>query len=1198
MGLKHLTEMAGAKTSGARTAFALLCALAVCCSVMYITSDGETALEDAPHSTGSGQDTFKPRSVESVDVQKAGILYTKTPDTLKKGKEGRERLLTFLDKIEANIAKEVESRKADITAIRAQMAKNMEYNADARKKMKKMLLAKMAVNAKIAADNLHHAMRLTQRKFAKAAALENKRNKETIARSMKTREIMAKNKAEGAKELKEAVENQQRALATLDSATNAKIKKTNAHIAANAAQIKINAKKARSALDHAMNAFDNKMANIEAEAKKGRSKLAAQANAMDKKFRNWANNKIKEVTAQTAKEFHDVRATMAKDRAHADAALAHASSRMNAALNAAKLLQNKRFAQSVEDIAAAKKEANDRVAKFRTSFKTGILKLSGVVAHQTQKLNTRVTQLSAQITNNKLEQAKVNAAVDKEVKNMVKIGNDRYAAHLKKDKELKALMEKNKEATEKAMDSMALKFYAAIDAIKAQMKKDRASAEAGLSRETGALYDTLKKNKMAQDKANKELTEATRRAKLDAEAALKEAKAGFTEKVAGLHKTVDNLAQKHNAKIMKLTGVVAQNAIKDAAGRAELRKISAFNKSLLKNAVRDAIHKGEQRALQIEKKMKAVNKKTRADLNMRIDNEISKLSKSIHSQINELNLETKEARAQMKKEILYAVDSEAKLAKENLKKVVEWAEGEFSKLNTGLKAEKTKSEGERAALAASIAKEKKHAIGQINNAVAAQNKALLALTQETQQQIKKTNKNLAAAADQMIKNAKKVRAEMKANTAAINSSLEAARKSAAAELAAVSAASAARYNAVVKAVEDGVDEARKLADKKFSGVYIKMAEDRKHFDEGLAGAVTDLNDKIAAQSALEDARFSKTVKNLKAARAEAAKAVASARKEMTSGIAAATAMIKKVETRLNGDIQDVSAMVISDTAAQNRINKHVTAEIGRLVKFSDKAARGVIRKIMDENKAAAAEEVANLAKEANAEIKKARSKQAAYLLGFKKDLTEATEDLYGKLAKDSAAQQEALSSLKGSLATAKADAAAGLKEAKAVFASRVDSLTNAITANAKSFERGLERATGVVMEWKTSASKDRAAIRTLRKAMVADLDKNIVRAIQLGEAKAKAVQERSMENIATEKKALLTTISSSVENMADNVFKAVQEGRHKIADNFLSLKAYATTAADKITDYLAKGKGRNLASIGDLLQTVAVENVKVTPAQG
>merc|ERR1719473_413329 len=125
---------------------------------------------------------------------------------------------------------------------------------------------------------------------------------------------------------------------------------------------------------------------------------------------------------------------------------------------------------------------------------------------------------------------------------------------------------------------------------------------------------------------------------------------------------------------------------------------------------------------------------------------------------------------------------------------------------------------------------------------------------------------------------------MKANTAAINASLEAARKAAVAQLAAVSAASAARYNSVVKAVEDGVSNARKLADQKFSAVYIKMADDRKPFDEELAGAVTGLNDKIAAQSALEDARFSKTVKNLADARKTAAEAVASARKDMTADL--------------------------------------------------------------------------------------------------------------------------------------------------------------------------------------------------------------------------------------------------------------------------------------------------------------------------
>merc|ERR1712023_139499 len=430
MGLKHLTEMAGAKTSGARTAFALLCALAVCCSVMYITSDGETALEDAPHSTGSGQDTFKPRSVESVDVQKAGILYTKTPDTLKKGNEGRERLLTFLDKIEANIAKEVASRKKDIAAIRVQMAKNMA-------------LAKMAANAKKAKADLDEAMRQTQEKFAKAAKLENKRQRQTLRRAKKTREIMRKNKKEGAKNLAAAVANQQRALATLAQATNARIKSTNKHIAANAATIKANAKKARKDLEKAMGRFDKKMANVNEEAKKGRSKLAAQAADQDKKFRQWANNKIKSIAAKTSAQFAKVRGKMAADRHHADMALSHTASHMNAALNAAKALQDKRFAQTVSDIAEAKKEANDRVNSFKTSFKADILHLSGVVNEQSAKLNARVTQLAGTVKSNREEQAHLNAQVNAELKRMVKTGNDRYAEHLKKDKELHALMKKN-----------------------------------------------------------------------------------------------------------------------------------------------------------------------------------------------------------------------------------------------------------------------------------------------------------------------------------------------------------------------------------------------------------------------------------------------------------------------------------------------------------------------------------------------------------------------------------------------------------------------------------------------------------------------------------------------------------------------------------------------------------------------------------
>merc|ERR1719478_236196 len=218
------------------------------------------------------------------------------------------------------------------------------------------------------------------------------------------------------------------------------------------------------------------------------------------------------------------------------------------------------------------------------------------------------------------------------------------------------------------MDDMSQKFYAQLADIKAQMKKDRAHAEHSLSTNTGALFKTLADNQQAQDAVNKELTEATRRAKLDAAAALKEAKEGFTSKVAALHETVKANEKKHNKKVMDLTGVVAANAIKDAQGRAELKKISDFNKNQMKKAVADAVHKGEQRALQIEKKMKDINSKTRAAMNNRITTEIGTLSKSIHSQIDELNLQTKEARAQMKEEIQFALTSAAKFAKEDLKK--------------------------------------------------------------------------------------------------------------------------------------------------------------------------------------------------------------------------------------------------------------------------------------------------------------------------------------------------------------------------------------------------------------------------------------------------------------------------------------------------------------------------------------------------
>merc|ERR1739848_697496 len=546
----------------------------------------------------------------------------------------------------------------------------------------------------------------------------------------------------------------------------------------------------------------------------------------------------------------------------------------------------------------------------------------------------------------------------------------------------------------------------------------------------------------------------------------------------------------------------------------------------------------------------------------------------------------------MRKEVLYAIKSAAAIAKANLKKKVAWAEAQFASLHKGLSAEEKKGGAARAALSASIARNKKHVIDQIGDAVATQQRALLGLKEETAKKIKKTNRNISAHAEQMAKNARIVAAQMRSDTAAINAKLEAARKAAVVELGAVSAASAARYNKVVKTVENGVEAARKWSNRRFGKVYEKMAKDRATLDRDLAASVANLNDQLAKQSALADSRFSKTVKNINAARIAAAKDLQNARKYFTTEIVALTSKIKQQETRLRGDIQVVSAMVISDKA--NKIVKIANARHSSNVR-----ARGMLRKLMDQNKAAAQEEVAALAKSSYAALAKTRHRQAGYVRSFAKDLTKATKKLHITLNKASANQEQFLAGMKKKLAYTQAASAGELRATKAMFKSRVNTLVNAITANAARAQRGIRHLTKVARNWKHADAADRKLIRVQRSAMKNDLDKALARAIQLGEARAKAVEERANENIAVTKKGLASQIAVQVENMADNVFRLVQGNRQKIADNYLSLKAYAATAADKITDYLSKGKGRNLMSVGDLLQTVAaLSTVKAHAAAG
>merc|ERR1712225_130680 len=417
---------------------------------------------------------------------------------------------------------------------------------------------------------------------------------------------------------------------------------------------------------------------------------------------------------------------------------------------------------------------------------------------------------------------------------------------------------------------------------------------------------------------------------------------------------------------------------------------------------------------------------------------------------------------------------------------------------------------------------------------------------------------------------------------------------------------AARQKAALKFAATQLQIAEKESEQKFGKAYEKLASNRARYDKKLGAAVTGLNDALAKQAALADSRFSKTVKDLNSARQQATNQVRQLRKDFATQMATVTAEVKNVETRLVGEIAVVSGEVISNRANQIRVNRRVSAELKRIVRVSDrrysasKRARGKLKLLMDENKAAASAEVASLATSLKNKLAKARGRNARNRREMAKDLSKATRALYERMSNMQKRNEKNSAAHRGATAAAAMASANALKRAKGQFASKISMLTNVAAANAKRAQRDLQRVTGVVHNIAKAAAADRKLIRDQTKAMEADLNKSIVRAIAIGEARAKAVEQRINENLKKTKRYLQTELSEGIDRAADNVFKIVNGKRQKMGDNYLSLKAYAVASADLVVDYRRKGKnGRNLSSVGDLLQTVAsLGAVKPPKAEG
>merc|ERR1712072_1100020 len=810
------------------------------------------------------------------------------------------------------------------------------------------------------------------------------------------------------------------------------------------------------------------------------------------------------------------------------------------------------------------------------------------------------------VRSNRAAQAKVNANVNAEMGRMIKLGNKRYKQHLKSDIELQKLIQKGQAETNRKLDRMAMSFNQALASVRRQLAKDRKHAENKLKKSTGGVWAALWKNQAMQAKKNAAMAAATRRMRLDAIDQVRKTKAMFRHKIHKLGVVVRKNDAKADKKIEHLTGVVKANAAKSAKGRREIAALEEANKNELHHSIRAVIAKGEKRAQLVEKRGAKMDKDTRWLINNKLNTEISKLRDETNASVEALALQSKEARSEMKKEMLYAIRSAADVAKRDLKIAIRDGINKMKSFQKRAAKSHANSAMARKALAVRIAANAKGVSRMIRDAVATDARSRLALQAETAKAIKKTNTRVDAYAARMRTQAKKARGQIKALATATVAKVRAEQARASAALEKFTSRDAARQKAALKFAATQLQIAEKESAQKFGKAYEKLANNRARFDKKLGASVTGLNDALAKQAALADSRFSKTVKDLNSARRQATNQVRQLRKDFATQMATVTAEVKNVETRLVGEIAVVSGEVISNKANQMRVNRRVSAELKRIVRVSDrrysasKRARGKLKLLMDENKAAASAEVKALSTSLKNKLHKARARNARNRREMAKDLSGATKALYERMSNMQKRNARNAAALRASTSAAELASANALKRAKGQFASRISMLTNVISANSKRAQRDLQRVTGVVHNIAKAAAADRKLIKDQTAAMEADLNKSIVRAIAIGEARAKAVEQRINENLKKTKRYLQTELSEGIDRAADNVFKIVNGKRQKIADNYLSLKAYAVASADLVIDYRKKGKnGRNLSSVGDLLETVsALGAVKPPKAEG
>merc|ERR1712139_462670 len=178
------------------------------------------------------------------------------------------------------------------------------------------------------------------------------------------------------------------------------------------------------------------------------------------------------------------------------------------------------------------------------------------------------------------------------------------------------------------------------------------------------------------------------------------------------------------------------------------------------------------------------------------------------------------ARAEMRKEMLYAIRSAAAVAKADLEAAVTDANSKFIAFAKKSAASHSASAAARGKIAAAAAANKKAMGRALRDAVATVARNQLALKEET---------------------AKKTAAAIKAMTASFQQKIADQQMMSEDEIVNFNAKDIQRQKAAKAFLTAELAKAEKRAASKFGAAYVRLAKNQAHFSQSLAGHVTGLN---------------------------------------------------------------------------------------------------------------------------------------------------------------------------------------------------------------------------------------------------------------------------------------------------------------------------------------------------------------------